>query len=51
MTDKKTDEDVQENEIFRMIKRYWRQNRPFFIFVAFVFVMLLMLSSFKYLLH
>jgi len=41
----------EELDIRRLIKRYWVQNRPFFIFVAFVLVMILMLSSFKYLLH
>lgn len=41
----------EELDISRLIKRYWNQNRPFFIFVAFIFVMILMLSSFKYLLH
>ena len=41
----------EEFDIIRFIKRYWVQNRPFFIFVAFVLVMIFMLSSFKYLLH
>ena len=41
----------EEFDIITLIKRYWVQNRPFFIFVAFVLVMILMLSSFKYLLH
>ena len=49
MTEK--DDKLEEIDINRFIKRYWVQNRPFFIFVAFILVMILMLSSFKYLLH
>tara|TARA_A100001015_G_scaffold309987_1_gene410475 strand:- start:2903 stop:3052 length:150 start_codon:yes stop_codon:yes gene_type:complete len=49
MADK--EDKPEEFDIIRFIKRYWVQNRPFFIFVAFVLVMILMLSSFKYLLH
>lgn len=50
MTDKDNNKSKQVN-MYKLIKRYWVQNRPFFIFVAFIFVMILMLSSFKYLLH
>ena len=44
-------ENKPEFDLVKFIKRYWIQNRPFFIFVAFVLTMILMLSSFKYLLH
>ena len=44
-------ENNKEFDLAKFIKRYWNQNRPFFIFVLFVFTMVLMLSSFKYLLH
>lgn len=49
MTEKEN--KLEEVDINRFIKRYWVQNRPFFIFVAFILVMIFMLSSFKYLLH
>ena len=49
MTEK--EKKIEEIDIIRFIKRYWVQNRPFFIFVAFILVMVFMLSSFKYLLH
>jgi len=45
------EDKIEEFDIIRFIKRYWVQNRPFFIFVAFILVMIFMLSSFKYLLH
>jgi hypothetical protein len=45
------EDKIKQFDLVRFIKRYWVQNRPFFIFVAFIFVMIFMLSSFKYLLH